>query len=68
VRETLSVPEVSCDHCKQTVEGALNVLAGVDEAHVDVPAKTVAVSYDERAVSRTDLVSAIEAAGYDVES
>lgn len=67
MRETLSVPEVSCDHCKQTVEGALTVLNGVDEAVVDVPAKTVAVSYDEKAVTRTDLVSAITAAGYDVE-
>ena len=67
MRETLSVPEISCDHCKATVEGALAVLAGVDEAVVDVPARTVAISYDERTVARTDLVSAIEGAGYDVE-
>ena len=64
--ETISVPEIHCDHCKMSIEGALSALPGVDLATVDVPQATVTVNYDETAVSRDDIVSAIEEQGYDV--
>ena len=60
---TLSVPEISCGHCKETIEGALAGVAGVDAAVVDVGAKTVTVTGGERG----DVVAAIEDAGFDVE-
>lgn len=64
--ETLSVPEIHCDHCKMSIEGALVPLPGVDVATVDVPNATVTVNYDESAISREDIVSAIVEQGYDV--
>ena len=64
--ETISVPEIHCDHCKMSIEGALAPLPGVDLATVDVPSATVTVNYDESAISRDDIVSAIVEQGYDV--
>ena len=43
---TLSVPEISCAHCEQTVTNALTALAGVEQVAVDLPSKTVRVAYD----------------------
>ena len=64
--ETISVPEIHCDHCKQSIENALNPLPGVDLATVDVPNATVTVEYDQSAISRDDIVKAITEQGYDV--
>lgn len=64
--ETISVPEIHCDHCKHSIEGALNPLPGVDLATVDVPSATVTVEYDQAAISRDDIVAAITDQGYDV--
>jgi copper chaperone len=64
--ETIVVPEIHCDHCKSSIEDALNPMTGVDMASVDVAARTVTVEYDTSAVSREDLVGAIEEQGYEV--
>lgn len=64
--ETISVPEIHCDHCKTSIEGALLELPGVDLATVDVPQATVTVNYDESSVSRDDIVGTIVDTGYDV--
>ncbi len=64
--ETISVPEIHCDHCKQSIEGALNPMGGVSSAVVDVPGSTVKVSYDEEAVSHEEIVQAITDQGYEV--
>jgi copper chaperone len=63
---TLRVPDMSCGHCKAAVEGELNKLSGVERADADVEKGTVAVSYDEAAVTTEDLKGAIEEAGYTV--
>jgi copper chaperone len=44
--ETLSVPDISCDHCRRTIETALGRLPGVRAATVDVAARRVEVTYD----------------------
>lgn len=59
---TLSVPEISCDHCKVTIEGAVSELADVDRVIVDVPTKTVAIDGG----ARDAIVNAIEEVGFDV--
>ena len=64
--QTLSVPDISCDHCKMSIEGATSVLAGVTESTVDIPGKTVTISYEADAVGLDEIVSAIEEQGYDV--
>jgi copper chaperone len=66
--ETISVPEIHCDRCKTSIEGALNPLEGVIEATVDVPAKHVHVAYDAQVISRDALIQAIEDQGYEVPS
>jgi copper chaperone len=64
--ETIAVPEIHCDHCRSSIEGALRPLAGVSDARVDVPARTVTVVYDESTLARAELVRAIEDQGYQV--
>jgi copper chaperone len=63
---TISVPEIHCEHCKHSIEGALAPLPGVASARVDVEARTVTVEVDERVTDRGRLVAAIEDQGYDV--
>ena len=63
---TLAVPEISCDHCKTTIEGALGQLDGVTRAEVVVDAKTVTVSFDDAATDVEAIRAAIENEGYDV--
>jgi copper chaperone len=66
VTETISVPEIHCDHCKTSIEGSLAAVGGVEDATVDIAARTVTVTYDETSVDRGDLVEAIEQQGYEV--
>jgi len=66
VTETIAVPEIHCDHCKTSIEGALASIGGVERATVDIPARMVTVTYDEASVQRGDLVEAIEQQGYEV--
>ncbi len=63
---TLSVPDISCDHCKMSIEGAVNELGGVDSTLVDVAGRTVDISFDASNVDRDAIVSAIEEQGYEV--
>jgi copper chaperone len=62
---TLSVPEIHCDHCKMSIEGAIAALAGVSAAVVDVPGATVSVTYEDPATIEA-VVVAIEDQGYEV--
>ena len=43
---TLSVPDVSCEHCVKTVSGALGALPGVEAVNVDLTSKTVSLRYE----------------------
>jgi copper chaperone len=63
---TLNVPDISCNHCKMSIEGAVNELDGVDTAEVDIEGRTVAVSFDESAQNVDAIVTAIEEQGYEV--
>ena len=63
---TIFVPEISCDTCKNAIEGALRPLPGVRAADVDVAARQVRVSYDEAAITRAALDAAIAEQGYEV--
>ncbi len=64
---SLSVPDISCDHCKNSIEGAVNALDGVTSAAVNVEEKTVSVGFDAPA-SIEGIIGAIEDQGYDVAS
>lgn len=66
IKQTLSVPDISCDHCKMSIEGALGLVTGIKTARVDIPAKTVELSFDESAVSLERIIGVIADAGYEV--
>ena len=66
MRETFRVPDVSCGHCKSSIEGALHPLSGIEKAEVDLDSKVVLVDFDDAVVDRATVVRAIESAGYPV--
>ena len=57
-----SVPEISCGHCKATIESAVQGLGDVKTVTVDVDAKTVTVDGGDHEA----IVTAIEDVGFDV--
>ena len=61
---TYSVPEISCDHCKQSIEDAVGAVPGVSAVVVHVDARTVDVELGS--ASESAVIEAIEEAGYDV--
>jgi copper chaperone len=63
---TLSVPGISCDHCKMSIEQAVGELPGVDAVEVDISARTVDLSFDEATVGLDRIIDAIEEVGYEV--
>ena len=63
---TLQVPEVHCDHCKTSLEGAVGELAGVSRVEVSVPDATIDVSFDESSVDLDAIKKTIEEQGYAV--
>ncbi len=62
---SISVPGISCAHCKSQIEGALQPVVGVERAEVNIGTKTVAVSYSSPATLDA-ITNAIEDQGYDV--
>ncbi len=59
---TYSVPEISCGHCKSTIEAAVEGVDEVRSVDVDIDAKTVTV----RGGHGDAIIAAIEDVGYDV--
>lgn len=60
---TIGVAGMSCGHCKNSVEEALNGLAGVESAEVDLDAESVTVTFDASKTQKDGLKEAIEDAG-----
>ena len=60
-----NVPEISCDHCKNTIEGLLNSQENIDSAVVDVQKKEVFVSSSNQ-VSIDELKTLLDDHGYTV--
>ena len=63
---TISIPEIHCEHCKHSIEGALTTMPGVRAAQVDVDARNVTVEFEEASVDQVRIVAAIEEQGYEV--
>lgn len=65
---TLSVPDISCNHCKSSIEGAVAPMEGVTSAEVTIDARTVDVTYDDQVVDLDAIITAIDDQGYEVAS
>lgn len=63
---TLSVPDISCGHCKSFIEGAVNPLEGVDAAVVTIDDQSVTIQYDGSEATMEAIVAAIDEQGYEV--
>ncbi|HEX6122938.1 MAG TPA: heavy-metal-associated domain-containing protein [Ktedonobacterales bacterium] len=63
---TLHVPEISCEHCVHTINGALSALPGVERVSTDIPTKTVALRYDPGAVTLERIQAALDEEGYSI--
>jgi copper chaperone len=57
----LSIPDMSCDHCKAAVTAALTAVPGVASVEVDLDHHTASVDGDS---SIEALLAALERAGY----
>jgi len=63
---TLQAPEIHCDHCKMSIEGAVGALVGVESVDVAIADATVRVSYDDTRIELGSIKEAIEEQGYAV--
>jgi copper chaperone len=62
--ETLRIEGMSCDHCVRAVHEALQGVPGVTVEHVGMG--QAEVRYDDGEVTRVQLTTAVEGAGYTV--
>lgn len=60
----LQAPEIHCDQCKTSIEGAVSALDGVESVEVAIADATVRVAFDEVRVELGSIKKAIEDQGY----
>ena len=65
---TVTAPDISCEHCRRAIEGAVGALPGVGAIHVTVPTKTVEITYDPARVSRRQIEATLDDEGYPIAS
>lgn len=65
-RTTLTVPDISCGHCKMSIEGAVADLRGVSAVEVAIDDRTVDLEFDDASVTLDRIIEAIEDQGYEV--
>lgn len=63
---TLSVPDISCEHCVKTINGALKQLSGVEAVSTDIPTRTVHLRYDPSKLSLEKVEAVLDDIGYTV--
>jgi copper chaperone len=63
-----SVPDISCDMCKNAVDGVLRALPGVRVATLDMGTATINVEFEGITLAADELTAAIERRGYRVEA
>lgn len=64
--KVLSVPDISCEHCVKTINGALGALPGVESVQTDIPSKSVRLRYDAGKVSMAQIETTLDDAGYTI--
>lgn len=64
--KTYSVPDVSCEHCKRAIEGALGPMKGVSRVLVDIGKKSVDVDFDESVTPESEVLARLDEEGYPV--
>jgi copper chaperone len=62
----LLAPEIHCDQCKTSIEGAVGIIEGVQAVEVAIADATVKVAYDDSRVELGSIKKVIEEQGYAV--
>lgn len=65
---TLEAPDISCDHCIQTIQKAVEKLPGVKFLSGEPENKKVSLEYDPDEVGLDTITAAMEVEGYPVKS
>lgn len=60
------VPEISCGHCKETIENTLSTVSQISETNVDIESKSVNVKLSEE-LDINVLADLLDEQGYTVE-
>jgi len=68
VSVTLSVPDISCEHCQRAITSALLPVEGIADVHVDIPSKQVHITYDATVVNTERMESILADEDYPVAS
>jgi copper ion binding protein len=63
---TLSVPDISCEHCVHAINTSLGSLTGVELVTTDIPTKTVHLRFHPEQVSLEEIEVALDDIGYTV--
>lgn len=64
MNKKFTVPEISCGHCKETIEKALDI-DGVSNVMVDIDTKAVSLSISD-SIEMTTVASLLDEQGYTV--
>jgi copper chaperone CopZ len=64
IKQRFQVKGMHCVGCTMTIDGALEDLPGVKSATTHYARQFVDVEYDEGKLSQTQIVAAVQAAGY----
>ncbi len=60
----LSAEDISCNHCKMTIEKGMSKVDGVSSVTVDIDSKSVSVDLDDGAASVDALIAEMDELGY----
>jgi copper chaperone len=63
----LVASDISCGHCKMTIEKGLGEVTGVGSVEVNIESKEVGVSFDESLTNVEDLREHLATLGYPAE-
>jgi copper chaperone CopZ len=47
-QKTVTIPNISCEHCVRNIETELGDLSGVDSVSVDLASKTVTIIWSDK--------------------
>ncbi len=60
----LTANDISCAHCKNTIEHALGGTPGVQQVEVDIDTKTVHVAFDDAEIDAATIRAKLDDIGY----
>ncbi|WP_019413641.1 copper chaperone CopZ [Paenisporosarcina sp. TG20] len=66
-KTTLKITGMSCAHCVNKIETALQGLQGVEKAKVNLKKGTAKIKYDEKVQILDNFTAAVKEVGYEAE-